>query len=355
MKYTHKILIAMLMATTIIAGSTVSATYAWYQLQQNKTINVSGTTLGNSADITIGFVSDVDLSYAGITYSSSDSTSEGKKIYWADNSKDVTSDIVSYVLAANGYANENVYPVTSGKYAKGGDLALYNAPVLSTTWSQYHTLASKQLYMHLGLAFKVTGGSESVSNTGVKDANIYFTSFQIGGDVKKGVRMHLSSNTVETLICPAASASGKTQVGGALDLDQDNKFDSLPSTDGIQREVFYGQNDSDIVYGDAYADTVSGNRDQYDNCFVANNHDKGVLPLKDTANYASYAEYEDMTNYLYPSSDETVTIAPISKTDSYGIGFLNMDIYLEGWDTATVNQTIGTTFGSSMAFAPASD
>jgi hypothetical protein len=353
MKTSQRILIGLSMMSLIIGGGTASATYAWYQLNQDKTISVSGTSFGKGTNMEIGFVSDVDLSYEGLTYGQTDSTNEGKKIYWADNPSDVGSDIVKYVLDSNGYASDVLYPVTSGKYTKGNDFKLYSSPKQGWSFDEVaNEKVDKLNYIHLTFAFKLSGGSNTTSNAGVVDSPIYLSDCQISGSIRNAVRMHIGSNSAETLINPSSSAD-YTYVGGALDLDQDGQFDTFTDSDGLAKEYFYGQNESALEYGDAYTDTVVSPSANV-NCFVNPSHAKGVIPLKSTNSYyefASKANYESMSDYIYQlSNGNTGTVSYISKTDSFGIAFLDIDVFAEGWDHSVINSEIGHNFGVSLTF-----
>ncbi len=335
----------------------MSATYAWFQLSQDKQIEVSGTSFGKSEDLTFGFVSDVPLTYDGITYSAEDSALEGKNIYWCDTNI-ASSDLVKYIISENGYSSGTMFPVTSGKYEVGdSDFSLSDAPYYGCTYDSYNKAADKTSYYHVSFAFKVKGGANSTSNDPVNGAKVYMSDYQISGTSKDAVRMHLSSNTItnsesSSIIRPTSSSSGSTYVGGALDLDQDGEFDyAYSSTDKKLHEIFYGQNDSDISYKEAYADTVNTTSKNLD-CFTNPNHREGVLPLGDVSSFASRADYSSLDSYLYKGNGaDNSNVTPMCTTDVNGIGFLDMDIYMEGWDHSLINQEIGSTIGTSIAFA----
>jgi hypothetical protein len=364
MKNSQRILIGLAMMAIIMGSGTASAAYAWFQLNQQKEISVSGTAFGKDSNITIGFVSDADLTYAGLTYSATDSTSEGKKIYWCD-SQEVTSDLVKYVLKANGYASDTLFPLTSGTYAKGGSFSLYEAPCYGCNFNFQEKITVqnatevKSSYMHLGFAVKVENSGTALG--AVENASVYLSGLSVTGSssLVNSCRIHLSStsNGLSTLVNPTSSVAGSTEVGGALDMDQDGQYDYCkdPNT-GENKEFFYGQNASDLVYGEAYGETVTG-ADKNLVCFDNPYHTKGVLPLEKTNGlyaFAAQADYESVGTYVY--KEYNATNNAVSKTDANGIGFLDMDIYMEGWDHSLVNEisgenAIGTSIGATISFA----
>jgi hypothetical protein len=338
------------MALVIIGTGTASATYAWYELNQDKEITVSGTSFGKAAGLDLGFVSDVDLDHEGLTYSATDSAKEGKKIYWCDDPTEISSDLVKYVLSANGYAYNEMFPVTSGKYAKGDNFTLYDAPAHECTFAQIHTLADKAMYAGLHLAFKVSGGSNTTSSQTVEGASLYLTDFAIAGSAKESIRAFISSSTVSSILKPVASAAGSTSVGGPLDLDRDGCFDYVREADGNDYEVYYGQFEKDPVYGAAYSETVSTGPN-YD-CFANPNHVKGVYPLKDASAYSSTAAYESMASYAFQGEGgDNSGITALGKTDANGIALADISIYMEGWDRSLIDNKIGSTIGATIGFA----
>lgn len=340
----------------------MSATYAWFQLNQDKQIQVSGTSFGKSEDLTIGFVSNVDLDYEGLVYDADASTKEDKKIYWASGEQ-VPSDLVKYIVQSNGYSDGNIYPLTSAEHsASSDDFYLYESPAIGCTFESVKREADKKSYIHISFAFKLSGGSGSTSLAPVENGKVYMSDYQISGSAKSAARVHVSSDsvtassTVSSIINPTASTGGYTLVGGQLDLDQDGEYDHYvdPITKE-DKEFFYGQNNSDVIYGSAYTDTVHDNKPNLD-CFTNPNHTKGVIPLTDTGSYASGAYYSSLQNYLYLGAGaDNSNIVPMCVTDSNGIGFMDLDIYLEGWDKTLINQVIGSTIGTSISFIGAAE
>jgi len=332
----------------MIAGGSVSATYAWYQLSADKSIEINGTSFGRSTDLQIGFVSDVELTSDSLSYDTENSALEGKDIYW-NKDEAISSDVVSYVLNETGYSDGDVFPVTSGKFDKGDDFNLYQPPLNMVSFEALHRDAENKQYIHLELAFKTSGGYSTVSDV-TEGTKIYLSSFKIAGTAKTAIRLRLSSDNLDNaIIDPTAEDDGQTIVGGPLDLDQDGEYDYNETT---KKEVYYGQNDSVVTYGDKYTKDINTTNRNYD-CFDNPNQTAGVIPISNVDQLASKANFESLDKYIYTGIEEG--IPAMCVTDENGIGFLNFDIYLEGWDTSLINNLIGTTVGTAIEFSIGED
>jgi len=344
MRNSTRIVLGLSLLSLAIAGGSVSATYAWYQLSADKSIEINGTSFGRSTDLQIGFVSDVELNSDSLSYDAENSLLEGKDIYW-NNDEAISSDVVSYVLNETGYSDGDVFPITSGKFDKGDDFNLYQPPLNMVSFENLHRDAESQQYIHLELAFKTSGGYSTVSDV-TEGTNIYLSSFKIAGTAKSAIRVRLSSDNIDNaIIDPTATEDGYTLVGGPLDLDQDGEYDYDETT---KKEFYYGQNDENLTYGNAYSKDITTTNRNYD-CFDNPNQTAGVIPLNNLDQVSAKANYETIDNYIYTGIEEG--IPAMCVTDENGIGFLNFDIYLEGWDTSLINNLIGTTVGTAIEFS----
>lgn len=344
MRNSTRIILALSLISAMVGGGSVSATYAWYQLSADKSIEIDGTSFGRSTDLKIGFVSNAHLTSDNLIFDLANSELENKDIYWCD-SVTITSDIVEYVLNSNGYSSENIYPITSGSFNRGQkDFNLYEPPLLNCTFNEYHSLASTNQYIHLSLAFMSRGGYSTSSSVN-EGSKIYLSDFNIAGKAKDATRVRFASETLGNILTsPSDMQDGYTLVGGPLDLDQDGEFDYRQDT---KKEIFYGQHDEDIDYDLPYEDDAK-NVDRNFDSFANPNHSSGVYPIKDTDKTATKAYYEAMNKYIYTGVEESVL--PLTETDEYGIGFLDIDIFLEGWDHDLINSVIGSSIGLAMEF-----
>lgn len=362
MKNRFKILIALSLVTVLVGFGSASATYAWYQLNLTKSISLRGTSLGHSAGLQIGFVTDADLS--SITeltkYTPEDASADyGGSLYFLNTSQEdqdknknqsLTSDIVSRVLNIEGYSSSDIYPITPGAREAGEKIdAFYEPPGYKSTFESYHPAATKKEYIHLGLAFltMTNDGNPVPSNVYLEDY-----AFSATQNANEAVRFYFESpigdfNLAE-VFKPASSEAGTTRVGGPLDLDQDGVYDYLNG-----KEVFYGQkkDGTDVQYGEKYASSLKGVTavPNYD-CFQAGNRDAGVEPLVNVDDYAATSFYDTLDKFVVDPSVKASKNRPIAHSDNNGIALLNIDIYLEGWDTHTVNQTVGAEVGATFSF-----
>ena len=249
-----KIILALSSITVLVCGGTVSATYAWYQLASEKSVNINGTSIDKSVNLVVGLASSVELKDASnyaLTYDEELSTTD-KYVYWCGDH--ATNTIVSYVLEQNGYSTGDLYPVTSGRFTSSSDeFNLYDSPSHLLTGDRFFKKAKKEFYMHLELVFKVTK-VDSIGASSIKpNANIYLSSFDISGDSKNSIRTFFSSKDDSFILNPSSKKDGFNYVGGVLDLNADGQYDNMDYADGTTKEVFYGQRDGEVQYGTPYS------------------------------------------------------------------------------------------------------
>lgn len=343
-----KIILALSSITVLVCGGTVSATYAWYQLASEKSVNINGTSIDKSVNLVVGLASSVELKDASnyaLTYDEELSTTD-KYVYWCGDH--ATNTIVSYVLEQNGYSTGDLYPVTSGRFTSSSDeFNLYDSPSHLLTGDRFFKKAKKEFYMHLELVFKVTK-VDSIGASSIKpNANIYLSSFDISGDSKNSIRTFFSSKDDSFILNPSSKKDGFNYVGGVLDLNADGQYDNMDYADGTTKEVFYGQRDGEVQYGTPYSSTISYHEKNI-NCFTNPGRTQGVIPLINVDSYAAKANYKSLDTYLY--TGDAATSLPLVQTDDKGIGYLSIDYYMEGWDHSLINQVIGTTLGSVIQF-----
>ena len=349
-KYT-KVLIGLTGLILVLGVGSVSATYAWFQLQQDKNFFISGTSFGSEANLQIGFASEVDLNNEYLIYDEEDSLLEGKKIYYFNGANDGENIIVEpsatkYYLEANGYSNGVVYPITTGKYVKGDKVNYYRAPYVNSDFETYKLEAEKGNYVHLSIVLKTDAFNE-----------IFFRDFSMSaGKAKDAMRVRMKSVNVEgvdTITKPSAKEPGTTIVGGPLDLDADGQYDHY-KVGGEDVEHFYGQKKegSELIYGEPYSESVTTQSDFNYNCFINPNKQKGVKPLKDVESYAEVANYENITKYFSNNitSESTSAFNIFVVADENGIAIIDFDLYIEGWDKASINEIIGESIGASFTF-----
>lgn len=393
MKVRKKVILALSFATVLVGASTASATYSWYQLNLSRTMTIHGTFLQQSSGLEIGFYYDQDL--FELNQGLKDSLEEDKTasypglhLYFPkeneeeeDGNKDrrIGPDLVRSVLSTEGFASDVIYPLTSGEYRTGTSLHkdengsytpeanLLLPPEHYCTFNDFHKKAEKKYYIHLGLCFRIKEGKS-------RNRNIYLSEYAFTADkARESLRVYMESSRTElaSIFKPAAGTREEnnfTYVGGHLDLNQDGIYEHRGQTvDGISDdyEVFYGQLKDGYSLKDVYSKNENGEYQRYTdnvspsptpnyNCFTASGHEMNTIPLRsDYLNYTATAEYQSLESYRAQKDEygHFTNVSPVSQTDENGIGFLDVDMYLEGWDPSNINTVIGDQIGSSFSFA----
>lgn len=340
---------------SLLAISSIGATYAWYQYQTFISVGMSGTSIDTTKIFEVGLVSDVVLDSNEFGFNHE--TIGDKEVYWISGA--LGEDITEHYLTANGYGTRSLHGTTSGKYVTGqvekdgsDAFMLKRAPSFNDNYLHespvYYHGAAKTDYLHFELAFKLTeinkNGHGVVQATGVRLADISFKS--INGDLDKTVRVHFSNDEEGSgfIFNPNSSSDGFDTVGGVLDLLGNGVYDTQYRRGGYY-ETAYGEFET-IAYKDAVTTDgrdISGSEPLYNwNCFEAE-HQNGA--------YAVDLEKTEWSKSEYLGTKSVITNNKIlSSTNDDGIAFFNMDIYLEGWSSAFTNDVLGSTFSCNLEF-----
>ena len=169
-----------------------------------------------------------------------------------------------------------------------------------------------------------------------------------------------NESTRRFLVNPSSETStGSTVVAGMLDLDGDGYYDHGRDDSYTQRkEVVYGTYTGDLSYSastrsdDSDLDNVNGTTNE--GSFYAR-HQKGNYQLMNFADLELGRSYYYGMSGMRPVVDENTGAfsggQPVTITDNDSkLGFLNLYIYLEGWDHATVDNAIGSQFNLGLTF-----
>ena len=171
------------------------------------------------------------------------------------------------------------------------------------------------------------------------------------------LRMSILVNTEETyqyyVIDPYKTAGKEVLFGGTLDNDGDGYYDYYVDEDGHKKEVIYGdiEDRSKIAYNDPVdplgeVELINSKGHFFGNSFEAQNridtytfdkaHSNGLKIATEDA-YTLEELDGDNTELLIPCYREVPTEIVVS-------------IYLEGWDKACINQTMGACFDAQIGF-----
>ena len=381
-------IIALALVVVCTFAGTVSGTLAWFAYTTRATVTYSGTSVSQSALIQAGLVCDEDY-WKGPTEEQTAAIHEsikeqfdltyeyvdGKHIYFSRAGAGINSNAIKEYLTKTGYAVNSLEPITSRYYTTdiedenvGNELNLYKAPmkeyVLNTTAAE-HTQYSK-----IKLAFRILS-SNSATPTYVENQNVWLskiTSKMNGeGDIVNALRIFAdgsASSGKKFIINPNQNSDGEIAVAGLLNISGDDAF--YDSVDG-----------EEIIYGD-YEGSLATSYNASSTGFVDINNTGDTGETSTTF----YAKHEGSMNiYNYSASDFATGIRPkkaqyVGKSSLFPIetaggvltggiplcttasnvdhtrriGYLDLSIWLEGWDHAVIDEEIGHAFFLGLQF-----
>ena len=364
------------LATFASLVGSVSASLAWYAYSTRATLSYTGTSVERTAQLQIGIVSPVAVTYAAneMVEDTSITDANNNHYYFAPLGTGLTTSILGKYLEANGHATNYLVPTTSGSYQSGDSFSLKKAPKVGSSDIKNNVAAPKEHYAHFQFVFRIPKGASSNVSEYVADREVWLTdatskrSTNRDGNVFKSIRIfvdRLGSYTSDYIFNPSASAAGATKVGGLLDLGKDGTYDY----DANLNEIIYGEYDESIAPSKRTAN-YQGSQDIVDvnesgstelNTFTAghdlhtNYYTKEALAecgIK-TANYLSLNDIKPVKNAINGElSNPTGNVVSICKTDANDnyLGRVNMTVYLEGWDFAVINTEIDHLFDIGLTF-----
>ncbi|MBQ9458150.1 MAG: hypothetical protein IJU64_06615 [Bacilli bacterium] len=371
---------AMVLALTASFAGAISGTVAWYASSTRVTMSYQGTSVAQSEQLQIGLVSDVDFTQdvidaqhhvvnLGLTHEEIN----GEDIYWAKAGSGLNSVAIQAYLARQGYATNELTPVSSYGYANGDNLALKKAPMAYST-EIYD--AGKTAYCKIDFVFRVihTGAT---GNIYAKNENIWITDAlaTTGGDashqIYRALRLHFDGAT-KLILNPGVgkeALAGDTKVAGLLDLNNDGFYDYDAS-----EEIVYGRYAKTAAHPDNNpanhlthfgADTgLDDVNDYYVNPGRTNastfygKHKEGVDGYT-TSDFASFvtpelAHYETLKS-IAPTDNGAGYLTGgtplcVTANDDAALAHLTMSVYLEGWDHAVIDDEISHQFNLGLQF-----
>ena len=328
--------------TTVVAVlfiASIEATYAWYQYNSAVTARYNGTSIGSSIIFDIGVRSKVVLEDASKYNMKQDETYSD--IYWANS--EISSDALTYYSKSNGYATDYLNACSSGWYNEDHtDFKLLNAPTyLSNYYDSYGNIisATKRNYIRLELVFKVN----EVTNSGLKpilESDIFMSNinFSSQGNIKNALRIHMDNNVEDFIFNPSSLEDGKDITGGVLDLNRDGLYD----TNG-DKEFLYGTTkENSLVYNES---KTSDGEDigEFKSTFDASHRNNyyAIDQEKTIFSESKFLGYNTIKN-------NKKILTSIDKNT--GFATLNLDIYLEGWSSAVIDEEIDHKYSLGMNF-----
>ena len=269
MKLNSKLIASgLITAVTCALVGSITGTFAWYGYSTRATAALTGTSIDKAANLQIGIV---EANASGEVATSLSNLEKDGDIYWSPVGGGLNQNIIEGYLGAKGYSRKEMRPTTSGKLTNDGVKANPNYdPKQLISEDNYPFLkeiqdiqpkemslyqynlgadADKSDYVVLPLALRVS----DLKNNHLKGTSIYVSDFSFdvlndkNTDIGKAMRVDFKTwnnndNVEHKLVSPKATADGKVELGGLLDLNKDGYVD-VEETDYGYRERH------ELVYG----------------------------------------------------------------------------------------------------------
>lgn len=175
--------------------------------------------------------------------------------------------------------------------------------------------------------------------------------------LKDCLRMSILVNTDDCydyyVIDPYKQENEDIYFGGVLDNDGDGYYDIYTDHDGNKKEVIYGEvaNRSHAAYNDpvnpgAEVESLDSKGGFFGNSFEAKNREDAYTFNKQESTEIEIAKEQSYSLEDADGLDTEITI-PCYRGEPSEIV---ISIYLEGWDKACINQTMGACFDTNISF-----
>lgn len=364
-----------------IAGAT-SGTLAWYAYSTRASLAYKGVSIAKTEQLQIGIADskiNPRIQYLDSELASNNCYRDSATGYvWANPGAELNSRIISAYLSGETYSSyvNSLFPATTKVRAldSTSEFELYKTPspsdIKGNTKVYDATLPTvAQLINDYGIripfVFRVIDNNhEYVGNSKIwvsrADARVATNNHE---DISPALRTFFEDpheNARRFLVNPSCETStGSTVVAGMLDLAGNGYYDyGRDDSYTNRKEVVYGTYSGDLAYSssprsaDSDYDNVNGTTKQ--GSFYAK-HQSGNYQL------TNFADLDLGRSYFYGMSgmrpninEETGAFSggqPVTITDNDSkLGYVNLYIYLEGWDHATVDNAIGSQFNLGLTF-----
>lgn len=345
---------------SLALAATTCGTFAWFTYASNVYIDeYKGVSIG-ALNLDMGYVSHYEFDEASVYgVHEIQKTHDGDYIYWFNEG--ISLEALHKLIALNGYAYTELYPVTTGSYSKlHDDFSLLRAPTSLGNYSR-DTKALSSQYTHMPLVFRVADQLEP--GKFLNDFDIYMSIADVKSDydIKESFRIHTDNHAdgdekMKHLINvdDSIEEDGFDDVGGVLDLNGDGFYDTREDPDtGKVTETYYGEfenaegySSSDVYYKNS--PRSSDSEQVGDHTTFNAKHRAGSYEVDDSITRPLRAEYESVKKF----ENETT---PVTRTKSYQVysindnqdvlvneylAFLDVTIFIEGWDLKCVDPEI---------------
>ena len=363
--------ISLSVATALAFVGVTTGSLAWYAYSRSVGVSYVGTSVSKSILLNVGIVDDSHwISDTDLTdYDLSRESVDGHSIVFTHSTNGLDHHAIQNYLFWSSYASSMLFPLSTQTRAidDNSALKLYKSPDYG---DETITEAAKLSdYVRIPFAFQ----AEIRSGSELPDRDVWLTDVSIqasGQHIDRSVRLCFEDTVANRCFIMKPSdkgtGTGYTEVAGMLDLDGDGTYDYSKLTDEeYGKEYYYGQytgtkTHSETPYGtpleEADYDNVNSMaaEEQVASTFYAK-HSPDAKPVNFgelTPNRAYYYKFGQVKPSVnadgFYAGDTGIPITSISNTT--GVGYVNLYIYIEGWDHSVVDKSAGYSFNLGLRF-----
>jgi hypothetical protein len=359
------------------AAGAATGTLAWYSYQKDVNLGLTGTTIKADKQIQVGLrtktrVQAFEDLYAPLEqieiesdarFKSDDGQDKQFTIYWIKGNY-IGEILHSFQELVVNSAVNKIKAITSGKYsplAGNAEWTGFKHQPLNVSGKTVHGgLIDKEDYsnfFYCPLVFRAIPEERDADY--LPNEKIFLTSFvtkDVDAEedatitVDKGLRCKVDypshpDNVDSFIFDPNADSAYNLPVGGKLNIADDIYYDYDYWT---KKQIAYGEWETKTYFNTAVtADPTLS----YSECDTFHANDlKGSIAIDMDHSTPSVCQTLGKTDIVVPE-DEIDTGTPLAITDSFrNYGYVDLSIYLEGWDHNIINLTVGRTFSVDLGF-----
>ncbi len=364
----RKIIISTLTGTIALAALSISLTLAWYGASARLNVENLEVSVYAKGDLKISTTADLDSFVTDLSNEDLNNLSEDflfapvstmHKNKWMDEkaavpefydsaSKQILSSGEPYLEKAEyGFFQRDIYLLTSisnqyavldladeadgGCFFKTGD----NFARAQDLYNKYHDVWGLSLN-------EIQDKLDSLINC-----------------LRVSILVNQENDYHYYIIDPTKNEGDITYLGGRLDNDKNNYFDSYSDLNHLHKEVIYGEvNDRSLI---AYDDPVDpGFKDNSSPAVVdeASHFLGNSFVANSKPSVYTYNESKSKENGFEIAQEDSLSLEKL-KTDDQSLLIpltggvptkIVLSIYLEGWDLDCINATMGASFNTKLSF-----
>ena len=364
----RNIIISTLTGTIALAALSISLTLAWYGASDRLNVENLEVSIKGKGDLKISTSPELDTFVENLTNEDLNNLSEDflfapvstmHKSNWMDQKADKPEfyDSASKQIMSNGepYLEKAEY----GFFQR--DIYLY------TTMTHQYAVLDLADEADGGCFFKTGDNFARAQDLYNKYHNVWGLSLSEIQDkldslincLRVSILVNQENDYHYYIIDPTKNEGDITYLGGRLDNDKNNYFDSYQDLNHLHKEVIYGEvNDRSLI---EYDDPVDPDFKDNSNPTVVDeaSHFLGNSFVADSKpSVYTYNEEKSKENGFEIAKEESLSLEKL-KTDDTSLLIpltsavptkIVLSIYLEGWDLDCINATMGASFNTKLSF-----